>query len=203
MGEHWAQAADGSDSACCVAHCIWTNKHDTRRCITGAMKMFRVSARVKAIIALLDFKARGACGCLKRCLCAYDGRKSWEAASSAKPRSTPPGQHSPHRPCTTKPLPAPLHVNPQAHSLPHSLQKVRRRRPLHPPSPRATSTNEILQQPLRSRYQHPATTTNPQSWPKLALRATRLPSSLCLLVTVVPERCVLSRVSAHLIAHPG
>jgi hypothetical protein len=44
---------------------------------------------------------------------ACDGAEKFgKARASAKKRSTPPGQHSPHRPCTTKPLPAPLHVNP-------------------------------------------------------------------------------------------
>jgi hypothetical protein len=49
---------------------------------------------------------------------ACDGAEKFgKARASAKKRSTPPGQHSPHRPCTTKPLPAPLHVNPQPSAL--------------------------------------------------------------------------------------
>ncbi|KAF1914217.1 hypothetical protein BDU57DRAFT_519084 [Ampelomyces quisqualis] len=81
-----------------------------------SIKMFRVSTRVQALVALLDFKAKEACGCLKGCLCVpvAGAEKSTRlrAAPSRAPHRPVPGHHSPHRPCATKPLPAPLHVNP-------------------------------------------------------------------------------------------
>jgi hypothetical protein len=124
---------DGSDSACCVARCIGASNM-----IPGAAhqrimnELVPVSQQTRR--RALDFKASAACGCLERCLSclvpvtACDGRKSL-GRGQIPWRSTPPWPAVTSNLATTKPLPAPLHANPNR-PLPHSLLKVRLRPPL-------------------------------------------------------------------------